>query len=320
MKGDSSHWKKLAQTAFLTAFAFGAGSFPATGASVTLNPIADTFISETYASNNFGTVLFFNSGTTQNHFDNRGLIQFDIAGAIPPGAKIKNAALTVECVGSPPPDENPPPARLNLQRALKSWGEGEQLSPTNCTSCAGQGAIATTNEATWYFRHAFTSNTWTLPGGAVNADFVATASSGVTVYTENESPYAMANTAQLVADLQLWLDNPTTNFGWFVVCQQEGTIFTARRIAAREDTNNAPRLQIDYLIPPVIEKIQKGAGQFTLWFTAQVAQTYEVQYRTNLTTAPWLTLATFNPPASTTPVAVIDAITTPQRYYRLLSY
>jgi hypothetical protein len=207
-----------------------------------------------------------------------------------------------------------------LHRALKSWGEGDKFSPTNCTSCAGQGAIATTNEATWYFRHAFTSNAWVTAGGAMNSDYLTSASSGVTVYTENESPYTMTSTAQLVADVQLWLDNPTTNFGWFVVCQQEGTIFTARRIASREDTNNAPRLQINYLVPPVIEKIQKVAGQFTLWFTAQAAQTYEVQFRTNLTSAPWQTLATFGPSPSTTPVAIIDAVALPQRYYRLLSY
>jgi hypothetical protein len=293
----------------------------ATGAaSVTLHPSADTFISETYPSNNFGALLFFNSGTTQNHYHNRGLVQFDIAGAIPPGSRILSASLLVECVGSPPPDENPPPARFNLHRALQPWGEGSKSSPTNCTSCAGQGGLATTNDATWNSRFAFTTNLWAVPGGAGGTDYIATASSGVTIYTENESPYTMASTTPLVADVQLWLDKPATNYGWAVVCQQEGTIFTARRIASREDTNNAPRLHIEYLIAPTIEKIRRGAGQFTLWFTAEAGQSYEVQYRTNLTTAPWQGLATFGPPAVTTPVAVIDAVATPQRFYRLLSY
>jgi len=320
MKGDKSHRQNSNQAGLVAALILLSGTLVVGAASVTLNPVADTFLSENYANHNFGGLPYFNSGTTQNHYNNRGLLRFDLAGAIPSSAKIKSVSLVVECVGSPPPNENPPPARFNLHRALLPWGEGNQTSPTNCSSCSGQGAIATTNEATWYFRHAFTTNLWTVPGGAGGADFVATASSGVTVYTENESPYAMVSTAQLVADVQLWLEQPPTNFGWFVVCQQEGTPFTARRIGSREDTNNAPKLQIDYLLAPTIEKIQKGPGQLTLWFTAQPEQTYEMQYRSNLTTASWQTLATFGPPPATTPVAVIDATAAPQRFYRLLSY
>ena len=294
--------------------------FCSPAASVTLNPVADTFISENYPSNNFGALLYFNSGTTQNNFKNRGLLRFDLASAIPAGSKIKSVSLIVECVGSPPPNEKPPPARFNLHRALQSWSEGNKVSPTNCTSCSGQGAPATTNEATWFFRQAFTTNLWAAPGAAAATDYVATASSGVTVYTVDESPYTMLSTTQLVGDVQLWLDQPATNFGWAVVCQQEGMIFTARRIGSREDPNNAPKLQIGYLIAPKIEKIQKGAAQFTLWFTAQPEQTYEVQFRSNLTAVPWQTLITFGPPPATTPVAVVDAVPTPQRFYRLLSY
>lgn len=297
------------------------GNATAAGAaSIILNPVADTFISETYPSNNFGALLYFNSGTTQNHFKNRGLLQFDVAGAIPTGAKITAASLVVECVGAPPPGENPPPARFNLHRVLFPWGEGNKTSPTNCTSCSGQGAPATALEATWSARFAFTTNFWNVPGGAFGTDLVATASSGVTIYTESESPYTMSSTAQSIADVQLWLDHPGTNFGWAVVCQQESLNFTARRIGAREDPSNAPKLQIDYLIAPKIEKIQKSSGQFTLWFTAQAGQSYDLQIRTNLTSAPWQILATFGPPAVTTPVAVIDTSSNPQRYYRLVSY
>lgn len=289
-------------------------------ASVTLNPVADTFLSATYTNNNFGGLLYFNSGTTQNNFKNRGLLRFDIASAIPAGAKIKSANLIVECVGSPPPNENPPPSRLNLHRALRSWGEGSKISPTNCSSCSGQGSAATTNEATWFNPFAFTTNLWATPGGAAGTDFVATASSGVTIYTENESPYTMASTAQLVTDVQLWLDQPQSNFGWFVVCQLEATNFTARRIGSREDTNNAPKLEISYLIAPKIEKIQRGAGQFTLWFTAEPEQGYQIQYAASLPGTNWQTLATFGPPPATTLVAVVDAVAAPQRFYRILSY
>ena len=41
----------------------------------------------------------------------------------------------------------------------------------------------------------------------------------------------------MVADVQLWLDNPSQNFGWIVI-GDETQIETAKRFATKENTDN----------------------------------------------------------------------------------
>jgi hypothetical protein len=55
----------------------------------------------------------------------------------------------------------------------------------------------------------------------------------------------------MVADVQSWLDNPATNFGWTLL-GTENQISSARAFYTREspDEINRPRLVIEYT-PPV---------------------------------------------------------------------
>src|SRR5690349_8288537 len=77
------------------------GSQNALGDFTNLVPIADTMLSQNYPSNNFGGLGFANSGTTQNLTRNRALFKFDVAGAIPAGAKIQNASLVLAITRTP---------------------------------------------------------------------------------------------------------------------------------------------------------------------------------------------------------------------------
>jgi len=282
---------------------------------VRLTPVADTTLSENYPNHNFGAMSFANSGTTQNYTRNRALFQFDLAGALPAGARITSASLILEVVGQT--SEQPASGRFNLHRVLQPWGEGnKQNSPGGG---AGQGSPATINEATWNDRYAFTTNVWTLPGAAPTNDFVTQISSGVTVFGVDQSPYTIPSTPEMVADLQLWLDETQTNFGWLLLCAQEATAFTARRFGTREDPFNAPRLELDFEIVPVIDSASKTGNEFALSFLAQADRLYTVEFCDNPRTNAWRPLAYVWTPNEAKHFTVTATADAPWRFYRLVT-
>jgi hypothetical protein len=300
----------------LCLFCCGIGTRPIFGVETSLSSVADTFLSENYPSNNMGGNMFFNAGTTQNVTKNRGLLKFNPAAQLPAGSKIITANLILEVVAIP--NVPPPSANFDLHLVLKDWGEGSKTSPTNCNSCSGQGAAATTNEATWFCRFAFTTNTWTAPGADATNDYAVAVSSSQTIYGVGDSPYTFASTTQMVADVQLWLDNPQTNFGWILITEDESLPFSARRFASREDTNRAPQLVVGYVVPPGIDRVELSGNQFRLFFTAEAGQTYAVQYSDVLApTNNWSTLTNISAPAETTSLVITDFTSVGQRFYRL---
>ena len=289
----------------------------ALGATTNISSVADTTLSENYPSNNLGGMLYANSGTTQNFTKNRALFKFDVAGAIPAGSRITSASLTLQVTRAPRDGYNF--SDFSLHRLLVNWGEGNKISPANSSS-PGSGSAATTNEATWYYRYAFSSNAWTLPGGAVTNDYSPTSSSSQTIYGTVDSPYTWNSSSNMIADVQFWLDHPQSNFGWLLLCASETVDFTARRFSSREDTNNAPQLAIQYLIAPRIDRAQRSGNQFNLFFTAEAGQTYQVQFRDSLSSGTWHLLGTVDPPLDSLRVLVVDPISSPQRCYRLMTY
>lgn len=294
---------------------FGAGNSPAFADSTNLTPIADTTLSQNYPSNNFGGLGFANSGTTQNLTGNRALFKFDLAGSIPKGSKIKTASLVLSVTRTPA--DGFTFSDFGLHRLLRDWGEGNKVTPSSSQN-AGTGSLATTNEATWFYRFAFTTNTWTSPGASATNDYVPATSSSQTIYGLIDSPYAFNSSALTVLDVQFWLDNPQSNFGWILVCNGEDVGFTARRFGSREDTNNTPQLLIDYdPPPPLIDRVQASGNQLNLFFTAASNQTYVVESRADVVSGNWQTLANVGPFPDTTRVLVVDPISQPRRFYRV---
>jgi hypothetical protein len=215
---------------------------PSPAQSVILTPSADTFISESWPERNFGAMRFFNAGTTQNLTTNRGLLRFNLVGAIPSDATILSAELTFEVVGQP--DEPWNSADFGLHRMLRDWGEGD-----NTASLPRNAAAAGPNEADWSHRFASTPSTWGVPGGQPGVDYVATRSAGEFVYGAG-LPYTFASSPALIADVQFWLQQPDNNFGWMLIVANETTPFTARRFGSREDPLNSPRLLVNYRAIP----------------------------------------------------------------------
>src|SRR3990172_8607988 len=118
----------------------------------------------------------------------RAVIEFDIAGSIPPGSTIDSVQLTLFC------DKVAQNANFNvtLHRLLSEWGEG---TSNTGNSQQGRGEPATTNDATW--RHTFySSQFWSSVGG----DYAPTASATRAVGPTGS--YTWGSTSGMVADVQ----------------------------------------------------------------------------------------------------------------------
>jgi hypothetical protein len=70
----------------------------------------------------------------------------------------------------------------------------------------------------------------------------------------------------MVGDVQSWLDNPITNFGWILIGEEE-TSRTAKRFDSKDNptTNNRPVLRVTYTEPTAIEDLSKKPDQFILF-------------------------------------------------------
>ena len=161
----------------------------------------------------------------------RGVLAFDIAGSVPPGSTITAVSLSMNMSMTPAGA-----LTVELHKLLADWGEGTSHAPMG----EGDGAPATPNDATW--RHRFFDTVfWTTQGG----DFSATVSASQSVGGIGQYTWS---SAQMVADVQLWLDNPAGNFGWLVL-GDETTIATAKRFDTRESAS-PPVLTIQYIPGP----------------------------------------------------------------------
>jgi hypothetical protein len=221
-----------ARFAFIVAFIAGlSGLLPqgAIAASVTLRPNKDTTLygsGDANLSNGAGPFLFAGSSGEKRVL--RALIAFDLAGQIPAGSTINSVTLTLGV-------NTPLPANANtvrVHRVTAEWGEGGSVAPMG----GGGGAPATPGDATWSAR-IFNTSSWATPGG----DFAATVSASQPV--SGSGVTARFSSAGLAADVQAWVNNGASNFGWILVAQDEAG--PAVRFASREGSP-APSLVVDF--------------------------------------------------------------------------
>jgi hypothetical protein len=181
-------------------------------------------------SNGAGEFMFV--GDTSGSVTRRALFSFDLA-SIPTGAIIDNVTLTLHMSMTAGGATN-----VSIHRALAAWGEGTSNAPGG----EGGGAPATTGDATWL--HTFFSTAqWSNPGG----DFAATVSATTSVAGVNFYDWS---SAQMIADVQQWLDSPSGNFGWLAM-GDESTPGTSKRFDSRESLTASfrPTLTVEYTIP-----------------------------------------------------------------------
>lgn len=218
---------------FVSLFAFASlltalGSRPLSAGTVTLSSVRDNTLFEDAdgdTSNGAGPVLF--AGRNAQNLTRRALLTFDIAGGIPTGASIDSVVLTLRVSSAPDSIQR----LFELHRVLADWGEGQSSSE------GGGGAPATPGDATWLHTF-FPGQFWAAPGG----DFDPTASASAMV--GDVGPYIWTGSG-LTADVQFWLDQPQSNFGWLIQGEESGSR-TVRRFDSRENSaaENRPALTI----------------------------------------------------------------------------
>ena len=213
------------------------------GAVVELRPVADTTLIEISPDNNLGGQSFVNAGTTGVTTRNRGLFLFDLTEVISQHAIITSVDLFFEVVGIPTAGQGQF-SLFGLHRVLVPWGEGDNTR----TFSPGLGESADLNEATWNHRFYGTDLRWSEPGGGAGIDFQS-APSALT-FVGLEDIYVFESSLDLVNDVQSWLDNPQSNFGWMLISNSEDTTFTARRFGSRENSASFPRLSIQFTPVP----------------------------------------------------------------------
>ena len=259
---------------------------------MTLTPVADTTLIETTPTNSLGAVEFFNAGTTQNYTRNRGLVRFDVAGAVPAGSRILGARLQIEVTRRP--RDGFDTAFFGLHRMKVSWGEGTAPLEFPDTS-PGLGGPALAGDATWTHRFWGTELTWTEPGGKEAVDYEGNPSSDAIIYGLDDSPYVFESRPALVKDVQLWLDSPAANFGWMIRPSNEGSNFTARRMGSRE-SSTPPLLLLEYSPPaagPGLAFTRDDSGGFTVEFLAEAGTAYRLEESDSVAESHWTTVQTY---------------------------
>ncbi|HEV2842257.1 MAG TPA: DNRLRE domain-containing protein [Chthoniobacterales bacterium] len=182
-------------------------------------------------SNGQGPYLY--AGRIQSDFLRRGLIAFNLS-SIPANATITGATLSMFLFQSGPGSGA---VEISLSKVSRNWGEGA----SNAGEPGGGGIQAEPGDATWL--HTFYSSVfWTTPGG----DFSPTASATTPISTEGTT-YTWSGNG-LLADVQAWVSNPATNFGW-VIRGNETDPGTAQRFNSGENASNPPQLTVTYDVP-----------------------------------------------------------------------
>jgi hypothetical protein len=254
---------------------------------IALTPTADTTISDGSIASADGNAATYITGRVANGATARALLRFSF-GDIPAGSVVNSVSLTVNVernhVGSSPVH--------GLYRLLVNWSE---------------------SGATW------TSSgfaPWTAGGSAAGAP-------DANAILGNPGTYTFGSTTALVAAVQGWLTNSSSNFGWVLRYTNETVIGDALRIASG-NSGGAPSLVVDYTPPPPppptinIANPRVADGKFIFDFVAEGGFPYVAQYKEALQPGDWTDFAWFPDPTASTPITVEDPLTATTRFYRVI--
>jgi hypothetical protein len=239
---------------------------------------ADNTIYSEFTGNSNGAGEDFTAGRlNRSSAVRRGLLKFDFS-SIPAGAIVTAASLTLvlnkTLSGA---------IDISLHKVNVSWGEGSSIAIGNSS---GQGVPAQNNDATWLCSSSNGAGgcitSWTLAGG--DYQVVPTATTAVA----DLGAYVWSGT-QLLADVQQWVNNSATNYGW-LIRSDEIISGSAKRFASRTNSvvTDRPSLSVTYTttVPVTLVYFKASAqknGSLLQWQTSQEInnQFFEIEQSTD---------------------------------------
>lgn len=218
-------------------------------------------------SNGAGQHIFV--GRTNQPALRRALVRFDVEGAVPEEATVTDVELRFHV--SMIPRGGAGPTSISVHRLESDWGEGT----SDATGAEGMGTDATSNDATW-IHNFYDGSLWGTTGG----DFHEDASASFEV--DDTGEYTVRSEG-LITDVQNWMGDPSTNFGWILI-GDETTNQSARRLDSRENgtESNRPQLTVTYTTGTSTERPDlptrlRLAGNYPNPFTASTTIHYDVE-------------------------------------------
>jgi|GEM_PF-3247901 len=212
---------------------------------ITLFPNQDTTLYEEALTNENGLGAHLFSGVNNGGDSRRALLSFDIAGNLPSDVLITRATLSMTVNRVAPPEVAD---TFGLHPVTRSWEEGQVEANRE-----GRGQPSTGGGASW---SSSGNESWATAGG----DFLEAASASVLIGPTGT--YAWESTDQLVADVQSWLVDPSTNFGWALV-GTEVAEQSAKRLLSSQNENESmrPALRLEFEIAETLQGDYDGDGE-----------------------------------------------------------
>lgn len=199
---------------------------------IRIRPYADnTLYEDPVDTLSNGSGIYFFSGMTASFLIRRGLVKFSFLDFIPQCAIVTNVTLRLHMSKTISGNKT-----VELRKVSEDWGAGLSDAPGE----EGYGAFAEPGDATWY--HTFYNDQfWSRDGGLYANTVTASNSVGGVGY------YTWGSNTQMVNDVQSWVDDPSSNFGWLVL-GDESTNTTAKRFDTVENDslNFRPLLTVIY--------------------------------------------------------------------------
>ena len=204
---------------------------------VVLDAAADTMIQPLDVAKSNGQGRHLCVGMTGQPALRRAMIRFDFS-TVPSNSIIDSVTLDLYLSKAAPAGGG----TFELRPITTDWGEG--ASGTNVNGCNGSTALL--NDATWKWTFYDPGDPPGSPEWATTGGDFGTASASLAV--SGTLGHKRWTSAQLTTDVQGWLDNPATNFGWLIQRSDETASQTAVRFESRngEFASQRPKLTVSY--------------------------------------------------------------------------
>lgn len=207
------------------------------GETVTLIPIKDAEIlqSPPYEDKANGKT-YLHSGLTPTRGLRRSMLEFDVASAIPAGVTIETVIVAIPVLKNGMESTSETTGTLHLM--LAAWSEGEAGFPIRLdrVESSGEGYTASPGDSTWLYAEVeavdaatnaiSAGRLWENPGGDFETLPSAMTDIGAGAFTPfdpatGSAVWESSEDNALVADVQLWLDNPEANHGWMFLGDED---------------------------------------------------------------------------------------------------